>query len=194
MAKHRKHHHKRRRHFRDYRTAPFGLNLDALKGTVGVSDVLVGASAGLAAAGLLKGILMKGLTALKITLPTQVAPAVPGVAAAAAGIGLYFAEKKSARAKGHLIGALGAGAAIGGWEVLKVMFPAQFNDYVSVPGVSAYYPQYNGVIVDSPPGQLQAFNGVIVDSPAAQLQAYSRFEDLQRSAMGEPDFGDAFSA
>jgi len=182
---------KRKSSYRGYVNAPFGF-VKALQGSVNAADVLVGAIIGLVGGGVVKMLLNK--LPFTATLPAFVKKAVPGLSSVGAGAALYYLQKQSPRGKSHFVGATAAGATVLTWDMLKGTELGKklgFDDYVSIPGLSAYYPgysAYDGVIVDNPAGQLQAYNGVIVDNPAGQLQgmSMSNMEALALSAM-EPE-------
>lgn len=174
----------KKRHYRGYVQAPFGF-IKPLQGSVDGTDVLVGAVMGLVGGGVVKGLLTKALGASLASLPAFVTKAIPGLSSVGVGVLAYQLQKKSNRAKGHLVGASATGAVLVTWDMLKgtdLGAKLGLQGYVQVPGLSDYYPQYNGygsyngVIVDNPAAQLQGFNGyggVIVDNPAARLEALS---------------------
>jgi len=195
MAKHKK-------RYGDYRTAPFGF-IKASKGEVEGTDVILGAVIGLIGGAFIQGVFNKMLEKSTMDPKTKsfIAKVLPGLSSLGSGAGLYCAQKKSKRGKGHLVGASALGAGLLTWDMLKgtplglKLHLQGYNDYVSVPGLSAYYPsygnQYGGVITDNPAGQLQgcnAYDGVITDNPAGRLQG------LAESAMEHDSYDGLFAA
>lgn len=94
-----------------HRYGSFGDLAGALDTSVKPMDVLVGAAAGLAgiAAGKWAYGKLKEHLPASITIPEAVDDLVPAIGAAAAGVGLYFAQKKSTSGAGHLAGSLAVG-------------------------------------------------------------------------------------
>lgn len=168
---------RRRSSFRGLVQVP-GLGfLNAYKGSVSVMDVGVGLLAGMAGTAGLKWVINKLNASSPGAVPEVVAKALPALGGVATGVALYYVEKKSARAKGHLVGASLAGLGLASWDLIKKQFPTLgLSDLVMVPGLGW---AYNGVIVDNPAAHLNAYNGVIVDNPASHLN------DLAASAMGD---------
>lgn len=113
----------------------FGDLQSGLKTSVKPADVALGAIAGLAGVAAAK----KGLdylTALAtqkgMTIPDLVSDVAPLIGSATAGAVLYFAQKQSTRAAGHLAGALAGGLAItAGGLAAKHQLPG-FGGVVSV--------------------------------------------------------------
>lgn len=172
--------------------------LGAFPSSVGTKDVLIGAAIGFA--GTLGIKYLAGTPMLAGKIPDAVGKAGPLIGGLITGGVLYAMEQKKnkSKANGHLFGAVMAGAAVQGWDVLKTQFPAAFADVVSLKfnGARPY-----GVFVDERtprigPGGRSAYNGLIVDESAsasnqnlAQLAAYSMDgfgdsdEDVMQSLM-----------
>lgn len=99
------------------RLSGFAALSGALDQSVKPTDVLVGAAAGVAGVALAKLALTKlqGMSFMQgKVIPDIVTDLVPAVGAAGVGAALYFAQKKSGRAAGHLAGAVATGLAISG--------------------------------------------------------------------------------
>lgn len=176
-----------------------------VKGEVSSMQVLAGAAVGTVGAGLVKYALnqieveKKDAPGVKVAILAadgplgMLAPVVPVLTASLAGVGLYMAQKKSARGKAHLVGAVSAGVAISAFDYLRTAEATRkyFADYVSFPQVSGYndyvrFPSM-GVIANNP--RLNGF-GVIANNP--------RLAEVTASAMGsmggDYDMMDAFAA
>lgn len=200
MAKHRRHH--RRRHRRHHSMGsivqlPFSGALDVFKKEVGASDILIGGMLGLAASGLVK---MGANKLLPSGLPAMVTKFWPIVGAAAAGVGLYYLEKKSNkhRANGHLIGAISAGIAVSAWDMLQAQFPDQFSDVVSLryQGYRGYgRAPYGSVIINEQPGPgPYNYSGLVVNDNSGHSLSDHNLAQLGALSMGGDDDLDGLNA
>ncbi len=132
----------------------FGAIAAPLDWTGSGMDIAVGALAGMAGALGVKWVANKFLAG---KLPPIVMKYFPLVGTSIAAAGLYFGQKKSYRAKGHAIGAITAGIAVTGWDVLRAQFPAlaevvsyNYSNYGLLQ--NDYAPSINGLIVDDTSG------------------------------------------
>lgn len=181
--------HHRRRSYRSYVNIPGLGNFKAfnfLKSNVNAMDVLVGVVAGLVGSGLVKMALAKA----NVKLPDAVQPYQTALGSVAAGSGLYFAQKKSGRATGHLIGAMAGGLALTAWDMLTKYNPGgMFSDVVALPMGRYGYP-YGGVVVDerTPGVGPGAYGGLVVDEPGRALSDYN-LSELANLSMGEERSG-----
>jgi hypothetical protein len=164
MARHRR---RRRRGFGGYVSVPgFGSlkQLNPLGKTVRSTDVAVGAGLGLALGSVVKYLLNTLNVSIGGKIPASIMSYASPISTFLAGVGLYWFQRKSkrARADAHLVGAsLAAGAPIF-WKLLGDFGPKMadgtpfFSDYVSVP-------TFGLLTADQPYGLLTrdtAFSGV----------------------------------
>lgn len=186
-------------------------------GNVKAGQVLLGAAVGTVGAALVKLGLNKITTKVEgadVPLLAEkgmlgfLSPVLPLVTASAAGTILYMVQKKNDNGRAHLVGAVGAGAALSVMDYLKTVKDAKgnaiFSDYVMAPSYANYVfaPSYAGVIGNNPaqpfapsygvlgPNPMVSYDGVIASNP--------RLAAVTASAMGamadDRDMMDAFSA
>ena len=156
----------RRRSYRGMVNLP-GLSGFAPPSNVDGMDVLIGAAAGAAGAVVVRPFVAK----LAAMLPAQVAPFVPALTSGAVGAALYYAQGRSKRASGHLVGALAVSASQAALEGLKMVAPGTFGDIVSLPLSSYGY----GLLANEATSAIGpgAFQGLIVDEPVRAMNDYS---------------------
>lgn len=194
-------------------------------GSVSAAQVLLGAAVGTVGAAVVKFGLNKITTKVKDEAGAEaevpllaekgalgfLGPVVPLVTASLAGTALYLVQKKSDMGRAHLVGAVGAGAALSVMDYLKTVEMKDkdgkpykpFADYVMVPRFSnyVYAPSYAGVIGNNParpfapsygvlgPNPMVSYDGVIANNPRLAAVTASAM-----NGMGEYDMMDAFSA
>ncbi len=151
----------------------------ALKGSVGVQDVAVGAGLGLAGSMGLKYAVKK--LGVADSLPAVVNSFWPVISGVVTGLGLYAFSAKGhpGRAKGHLVGASLAGVTLSAWGFLSSQFP-DLADLVSVQ--LGGYRGYRGVLVDDTGGR--RLHGVIVNDASANL---AELNALNMTNMGDEE-------
>jgi len=161
------------------------LNLSAfpvsLDDSVTVMDVLIGAAVGLLGAGAVKGGFKKFAPDMYNKVAGVVGPAIPILTGGISAALLYYAQKGSARARGHAVGAALAGVTL----TLQAAFAKMnipmldFNEVVSLnlSGMGGY----NGLLVSDTSDALNGFNGLIVDDKSDSLN------ELAAYSMGEED-------
>lgn len=151
---------------------------------VNSTDVIVGAGIGLLGVGAAKMINAKLLTdAAGISkLPGFLVPMMPLLGGLLGGTAAFMFQKNSNpnRGKGHMVGAIGAGAAVTAMDYLRTSESTKeyFADVVSLPF---------GVITRDPNRRLGRY-GVITRDPA-QLQARN-MAALGRMSMSDSDMSD----
>ena len=171
MARHRK---RRHRGFRDYVSVPSlgGLKeYNPLGKHVSSTDVLVGASLGLALGAGVKYALNLLNTAIGGKIPTAVMNYASPISTFFAGAALYMLQRKSkrSRAEGHLVGASTVAAGSVVWNLLKSYGPTLsdgtpfFSDYVVT--------QYGLLTADS---QMKGYGLISADR---SLSGYAGAED-----------------
>jgi len=168
---------RRRRHYRGITDMSLGDLKSSITGSVKGTDVLVGAVAGLAGVAAAKW----GMTQLDsflsskgVTVPDLVNDLSPVLGATAAGLALYAAQKGSAQASGHLVGAIAGGAAItAGGLAAKYNVPG-FNGVVSV--------NLKGLVTPAIPLNRSAMGLVAANRAAMGLIAPSA--STRRSSVG----------
>lgn len=135
----------------------------------GAKDEFMGAGLGVAGALAAKWLLKQPFMSFTSSLPDPLLKLAPVLGSAAAGLGAYYAQKKSASAKAHFATAVAAGAALTAWDWLRAEYPEQFSDTVSLK-LNGY--SYGLPINDPRP----PFHGLIVNDSnrnLAQLAAMS---------------------
>lgn len=182
-----------RRHYRGLVSIPgFGFVTKALSGSVNTKDLFIGGGLGLA------GTLGVRWAVDRFVVPRISDPRIsmlvsrlmPLIGTAATGAALYYGQKKTAKAKAQLVGAVAAGAAVVTWDFLRDKFAsitellntqqkAATAGLVSIPGLSAW----NGIIVDNP---RRNYGGIIVDNPdRARLEALTAYSQAMDSGLEE---------
>lgn len=171
---------RRRRSYRDYVQIPGLSAIPGVNSSVKGMDVLVGAGAGVLGAELVK--MAADKLNLTSKLPEALAPFLPSLTSAAAGFALYYGQKQSARATGHLVGALAASVAA---AVPPVKAKLGFSDVVSL-RLSQYAGRYGGVLVDenTPAIGPGAYGGLVVDEPQRAMS------DANLAALAQMSMGD----
>jgi hypothetical protein len=179
MAKHRRRYHD---------VVGVTLNGLGLSGSVGTKDVALGVGAGVAGAAALKAA-FNNFSAFANVVPAVLRPYLAEIGAALAGAGLYFGQKRSAKAKGHLIGALGFATGSLVWKLLQSSMPAMFAGVVSVRlnGVD-----YGLMVDDGTVPAVQSMDGLITDDSSGQLgDSQANLAELAAASMGD-DTDDPF--
>lgn len=141
------------------------------------SDVAMGAGAGLLGTLGVKWVVNKYLLD---KVPAGLVKFLPVAGAGATAAVLYFGMKDKRRATAFAVGAVGAGIAVNGWDLVKAQFPA-LSDMVSlqVPGYG-YIAQDGGRALPAGNGY-NGLNAVVIDTGNPSM------DGLAMSAMGEPD-------
>ncbi len=151
----------RRRHYRGLVRFP-GLSGLKIPSSVKPVDVAVGMGLGLAGGIALK----KGVEAAGISIPAILpTPILGGIASAAV---LYFAQKKSARAAGHAVGAALGGLIVWGYGQLSAR--GMLGDLRTLPS------GYGAPIFDNP--RLSAYGGPIFDNPRMNMHALAQLQGM----------------
>jgi hypothetical protein len=190
-------------------------------GSVNAGQVLLGAAVGTVGAALVKMGLNKITTKVDgVDQPLLAAkgmlgflsPVVPLATASLAGTALYLVQKKNDMGRAHLVGAVGAGAAISVMDYLKTIKMKDannveyrpFEDYVMAPSYANYVmaPSYAGVIGNNPAQPFAPSYGVLGTNPMVSYDGVignnPRLAAVTASAMGamdnDRDMMDAFSA
>jgi hypothetical protein len=163
--------------------------LDILDRSASGMDVLMGAAVGFVGAQVVSGLASKYLPAsIKDTLlkpDSAISKVAPLVMAGTAGAILYYAQRKSSRGYGHLIGALAVGAALTVREFLKGKEIAgiKFDEVVGV-----NLGGYSGLLVSDTTG-LNGYNGydglLVSDTTGARAS----LNELGALSMGHDDDG-----
>lgn len=172
---------RRRRQYESYVQIP-GLS-ELIPESVGGMDVIVGAALGTAAGAVVKPVVSK----LSDKIPAALQPYLPALGSALTGLGLYYLQRKSPRAAGHLVGSLAVAASQATFEALKKVAPQYYGDVVTLP-----MSNYSGLLVDETtpavgPGAYKGYGGLLVDEPLramsdanlAELAAYSMNDNQQ---------------
>jgi hypothetical protein len=177
------------RHRRHRRSSLAGFALNGLPVRLGdsvkVQDVVLGAAAGLAVTTLVKGLLNKFAGAAWASAKQSLGPAVPVVTAFASAAALYYAQKGSARAKGHAVGAVTAGVAVTVLALLpklQTMLPAAaqpYFDFSDVVGINLNGLGNYGYLVEDQPNR--AYAGLLVSDKSDALN------ELAAYSMGDTD-------
>lgn len=166
--------------------------------SVNSTDVLVGALIGTAGSGVVKYVIRA--VGLQDKLPVLVQNWMPLLGSAAAGSIAFMLERGSnrARAQGHLVGAVAAGAAAQAWGLLKSEYPEYFGDVVALK-FAGYGRNGMGILVNSPtpaigPGAYAGMGGLLFNNPGRPLAGvqYADRPELGRLAalaMGEDKDG-----
>jgi hypothetical protein len=179
MAKHKQ--------YRGITSISLGAMPVELNDSVKVMDVLVGAAVGVIGSGALRALLNKFAGETYQSVKGTLGPALPLLTGLGTGLVLYYAQKNMAvgRAKGHLVGAVGAGVAatvmsylpkIG--EMLPKEWALDFSDVVSLNlGGLGRYADYSGLLVSDQ----SDFNGLLVADKSDDLNQLAAY------AMGDED-------
>lgn len=184
----------RRRHRRHYRGIT-SVNLGALPGldmldkSANGMDVLIGAAVGFVGGQVVSGLAMKYLPESVTSMlvgsdgkPSIISKILPLVVSGAAGAILYYAQKKSSRGYGHLVGSLAVGAAFTVREFLKDQTIAGIT-FSEVVGVNLG--GYSGLLVADNTG-MNGFAGLLVDDNTGTKASLNQLGAL---SMGGDDDG-----
>jgi len=160
--------------------------LDILKEDVSGMDVVIGAALASIAGPIVDMVISK--VGIKEKLPAMLAPYMPALTSVATGAALYYGQGRSARARGHMVGALASAAGQAAPEVKKML---GFSDVVSLPLGYGY--GYGGMLVDEAtpaigPGAYSGYGSLIVDEP---MRSMSDMNLSQLAALSMAD-GDQY--
>lgn len=159
---------RRRRHKRYGSAVEVSLgSLPFMNDSVNVMDVLIGIGASLLGSAVAKGIFKKVAPEMYMKLATTVGAAMPIVTGSVVAAGLYYAQGKSSRARGHAVGAAAAGIALGGWDLLKAQLGSvspylDFSEVVSVNMGGYGYGNYGGVLINDNSDRMNGYSGVLI--------------------------------
>jgi hypothetical protein len=151
---------------------------------VNSTDVLAGLGIGLLGVGAAKLAANK----LAITLPPIVVSAFPLIGGALAGVGAFMLQKNSNpnRGKGHMVGAIGAGAAVTAMDMLRTNDSTKeyFADITTL-RLGRY-----GVMVRSPNYRRPGLNGVMVRDTNYSPRQRATMSALGRASMDAAEASD----
>ena len=161
-----------RKHKRRHYGSVVSMNLNGLPSfgkQVKSTDVYAGVAAGLAGVGVVKYLVNNVLSPTLV--PAALQKFVPLIAGGLTGAALYFVQKKSPRAAGHMVGAVATGAAITAMDFMRS----------KVPGLAAIDTlrlgeDYDGLLVND-----RGMNGLLV-ADNQRLNGYADNPELEELA------------